>query len=96
LLSKHHSRAQAGHTAADIILDEHVRIGDKFLEDVFTLRLVQIQSDALFVGVEGEVEAAFSRVGDVLREGPLMRASSPPAFSTLMTSAPRPASSRVQ
>ena len=60
---------QAVHAAADVILDKHVRIGDELFEDFLALGLVQIEGDALFVGVEREIEAAFLGVGDVLGEG---------------------------
>ena len=74
---------QAVHAAADIILDKHVGVGDEFFEDFFALRLVQIKGDALFIGIEGEVEAAFLGVGMSLGKGPLIRASSPAGFFDL-------------
>ena len=53
-----------------LVVDDHVDAGDELAQQIAAGRVVEVEGDGLFAGVEVQVQAAALGMGNVVGEGP--------------------------
>ncbi|HEV3115179.1 MAG TPA: hypothetical protein VGY99_32255 [Candidatus Binataceae bacterium] len=74
-------------------MNENVRIGKETVQTAAVRWILQVQGDALLVGIEVEESPLISGSALPSKKGPRLRVMSPPGGSTFTTSAPSSVSS---